>query len=113
MSQLELLSRQFPGQVFIPMTKAGLSIGYAEQTSYNLHHKGKFPLPVRKVGRKNMVALLDLAAFMDGKIIASEPERCAPATEEKEVRRVGRPTKAEQIAARRRAAAAAGLRFSS
>lgn len=64
MNTAELIMAQFPGRVLIPLIAAGKSIGYAEQTSYNLHHKGKFPLRVRMQGRKPMVALTDLVKYM-------------------------------------------------
>lgn len=66
MNTTDLILAQFPGRVFIPMVKAGEAIGYKEQTSYNLHHKGKFPLRVRMQGRKPMVALTDLIAYVAG-----------------------------------------------
>lgn len=101
---LDLLVAQFPGQAYISMVQAGASIGYKPQTCYNLFHAGRFPLPVRKVGAKCMVALTDLAKFMNGEPI----ERREPAVESKPAvvtRRVGRPSKREMI--ERRASASA------
>jgi hypothetical protein len=93
MSPLSLIAAQFPGKTHIPMVDAGAAIGYEKQTCYNLFHHGKFPLPVKKVGRKSMVALLDLARFMQGE---SVEKPTAP------TRKPGRPTKKEQIERRNR-----------
>jgi len=104
-STLDLLVAQFPGQAYISMVQAGASIGYKPQTCYNLFHANRFPLPVRKVGAKCMVALTDLAKFMDGEpLVRPEP---APRTPKTPVtpRRVGRPTKREMIERRNAASA--------
>lgn len=92
---LDLLVAQFPGQTYISMVQAGAAIGYKTQTCYNLFHANRFPLPVRKIGAKCMVALTDLAKFMNGEPFAvveakEEPAPSAP-------RRAGRPTKREMI----------------
>lgn len=65
MTAKELILAQFPGRVYLPLIEAGAAIGYAEKTCYSLYYKGKFPLPVRKLGRKSMVALSDLVSFME------------------------------------------------
>lgn len=93
MTNIEILIMQFPGSIQIPATVAGAAIGYAEQTCYNLISKKQFPLPIRKVRRKNMVALHDLAKYMDGMNGVSTAEQ--PVLEK---RKAGRPTKAETIA---------------
>lgn len=100
---LDLLVAQFPGQTYISMVQAGASIGYKPQTCYNLFHAGRFPLPVRKVGAKCMVALTDLARFMNGEALQSH----GPAVEAalQPPRRVGRPTKREMIERRKAALA--------
>ncbi len=92
MTNIEILIKQFPGAIQIPATVAGAAIGYAEQTCYNLISKKQFPLPIRKVRRKNMVALHDLAQYMDGMSMTPVSERPP------EKRKVGRPTKAETVA---------------
>ena len=98
MTNIEILIKQFPGTIQIPATVAGAAIGYAEQTCYNLISKKQFPLPIRKVRRKNMVALHDLAKYMDGMDAVQVAEQ--PVAEK---RRAGRPTKAETIARMRQA----------
>lgn len=100
---LDLLVAQFPGHAFIPMTQAGAAIGYKAQTCYNLFHLHRFPLPVRKIGGKNMVTLVDLARFMNGEtfeVVASNDEK---PQQPPAARRPGRPTKKEMIERRRAA----------
>lgn len=98
-STLALLVAQFPGQTYISMVQAGASIGYKPQTCYNLFHAGRFPLPVRKVGAKCMVALTDLAKFMNGETVERHDSVTRP--EPVAARRVGRPTKREMIERRK------------
>ena len=96
MNAMNLLVAQFPGRAFIPMTQAGAAIGYKPQTCYNLFHGGLFPLPVRKIGAKSMVALMDLANYMNG-----ESTQLKEVTIESSLpKKAGRPTKAEMIARR-------------
>jgi len=101
---LDLLVAQFPGQAYIPMVQAGASIGYKPQTCYNLFHANRFPLPVRKVGAKCMVALTDLAKFMNGELVECQQAPRKVEAPVKTPRRPGRPTKREMI--ERRAASA-------
>ena len=95
-SVLELLTTQFPGQIYITIAQAGAAIGYKRQTCYNLIHTQQFPIPHRKVGRKTMVALLDLAKFMGDDQPCVMPDVVQPDPP----RHVGRPTKAEERAKR-------------
>jgi hypothetical protein len=81
----------FPGQLFIPLVDAARAIGYAESSAYNLHSRGTFPIRVQKQGRKPVISILDLAAYLNAK--TEKPG-------EQPKRRPGRPTKAEQIARR-------------
>lgn len=69
----ELVLKQFPGRLYITLVEAGAAIGIKKQTSYNLHHKRMFPLPVRKVSNKPMVALTDLISYMTGDLKDREP----------------------------------------
>ena len=96
MKTADIILQQFPGTAMISITTAGNCIGYARQTSYNLCHKGKFPIPVRKVGRKSMVALLDLIKFLESQPEAGMEKSVEPIAIEPK-RRVGRPTKGEQV----------------
>lgn len=94
MNTFDIILAQFPGKTLIPITDAGAAIGYAGQTCYNLFHRGEFPMPVRKVGRKSMVSLIDLAKFMDAPTALYKEKATL---ESEQPRRRGRPTKAEQI----------------
>lgn len=87
----DLVLRQFPGKVMISLVEAGSCIGLARRTSYNLAHKKQFPLPIRKVSNKSMVALTDVIDYIKN---GSKP---APQEKEEIKRRPGRPTKAEQV----------------
>jgi hypothetical protein len=90
MDALDLITRQFPGKLFIPLTDAAIAIGYKKQTAYNLHSKGKFPIRVQKRGTNSVVSIMDLAAYLNLTDALAVPPK----------RRPGRPTKAEQIARR-------------
>lgn len=96
MDTIEVLIKQFPGVAMIPAVEAGKAIGYKPQTCYNLMSRKAFPLPVRKQGRNSMVALTDLAKYLDGVVDPLPTQEPEPAIK----RRPGRPTKAEQIARR-------------
>lgn len=90
MNAIELITLTFPGRLFVPLVDAAVAIGYSESSAYNLHSRGKFPIRVQKQGRKPVVSVLDLAAYLDAKTEQLEQQK----------RRPGRPTKAEQIARR-------------
>lgn len=93
MTPTELITLQFPNLVLIPLTAAGAAIGLAKQTSYNMRHKGVFPLPVRMVGTKPMVALTDLANYLEfGSVVVTSND-----VEVEPKRRTGRPTKRETV----------------
>ena len=106
MDYLEFVRAQFPGRLMITLREAGHAIGYAEQTCYNLVHAGKFPIKVRKVGRKSMVSLMDLATYLAETNAACGQNEEAARKAARHVasvpipvrRRPGRPTKAEQRA---------------
>jgi hypothetical protein len=94
----EIVLAQFPGRVSIPLVEAGKAIGYEQQTCYNLHCKGVFPLKVHKEGKKAMVALTELIRYLaERSPAANDPQ--VPA-EPKRVKRVdgrpGRPSAAER-----------------
>lgn len=72
MTPRELVLAQFPGRVAIPLIEAGKAIGLAAQTSYNLHHRGKFPMRVIKQNRKPMVSLIELIDYLEQRVPAPE-----------------------------------------
>jgi len=103
MTPRDLVLHQFPGRLQVTLTEAGRAIGnYEPQTCYNLHHAKKFPVPVRKVGKHNMVSLVDLIGYLEGKKVQEVLTTPEQPVAKLPKRRPGRPTKAE--AAARRAA---------
>lgn len=64
----------------------------AHQTLLNQLSRGTCRLPVFKQGRKWCVRVTDLAVYIDGQYLASNP----PASLD-QARRRGRPSKAEQV----------------
>lgn len=83
-------------QLLTPKTLAEL-LGLAEQTIYNRHSTGGNLPPCIKLGRLLRFRASDVDAWLNGQqaIAPPPPQLAAPK------RRRGRPTKAEQIAAKR------------
>lgn len=84
-------------QILLTPKTLGAMLGLAEQTIYNRHsNRGDLP-PVLKVGRLLRFRPSDVDAWL-----ASKEEPTAPTTTpiSSPPRRPGRPTKAEQVAAR-------------
>ena len=85
MTPEELVLKQFPGRLYITLVEAGAAIGMRPQTCYNYRAKGIFPLPVRMVGDRPMVALTDLIAYMHGRgNVSSKKRRGRPSARERE-----------------------------
>lgn len=95
MSGIELVLKMFPGKAAIPLIEAGAAIGMARQTCYNLHSTKKFPMPVFMRGRKPFVTASSLAGYIDAQNGADSR------LESLRTGKVGRPTKADQIARRK------------
>lgn len=86
-----------------------LVLGKTKVTGYKLLREGKFPLPVHGGGKEDyFVRLQDVAALLCDVQLPqqeqSDQSGAPPQTTPR--RRVGRPTKAEQLAEERRAALA-------
>lgn len=84
-----------------------LVLGKSKVTGYKLLREGKFPLPVQGGGKEDyFVRLQDVAALLCDVQLPqqeqSDQSGAAPQTTPR--RRVGRPTKADQLAAERRRA---------
>jgi predicted DNA-binding transcriptional regulator AlpA len=77
------------------------TLGLAEQTIYNRHSTGGDLPPVLKLGRLLRFRASDVEAWLARQVVAAAPPPPQPAAPP---RKRGRPTKAEQIAARRSAA---------
>jgi hypothetical protein len=88
MSTLDLLVRQFPGAVAVPLRQAGPCIGLDWRTLANREAQGRPILPSIKVGGRRMVKLLDLAAYIDSLGTPADPP---PAQAPQIKRRPGRP----------------------
>ena len=81
-----------------------LILGKSKVTGYKLLKTGNFPLPVYGGGKEDhYVRLQDVAAALCDVQLPQQSEPPHPA---KSGRRVGRPTRAEQLAEERRAALA-------
>ena len=92
-------------QLLTPKTLAAY-LGLAEQTIYNRHSMGGDLPPAIKLGRVLRFRPADVEAWLERQVSSPTPQ--APSLEKgatpvKTKRRPGRPTKAEQIAARRKA----------
>lgn len=62
---LALLETIFPGQVVIPVIKAGTALSLAPQTTRNKISAGEFPVTTFLLGGKRVVRKSDLAAYID------------------------------------------------
>ncbi|WP_374477663.1 helix-turn-helix transcriptional regulator [Zoogloea sp.] len=84
-----------------PQTLAA-ALGLAEQTIYNRHSTGGNLPPAIKLGRLLRFRPADVEAWLERqKQPSPSAASTAPVVQPPPVRRRGRPTKAEQIAARR------------
>ena len=90
-STIQILLARFNGQVLIPFTEAGKSIGIAGQSSRNMLFKHTFPVPTVLRGSRRYVHISDLAEYVD---------KLREQSTEKKSRR-GRPTKASKMQALR------------
>ena len=84
-----------------PKTLA-VALGIAEQTIYNRHATGGDLPPVVKLGRLLRFRPADVQHWLNQKQQATAPFAAASASQASSPRRRGRPTKAEQIIARRK-----------
>lgn len=78
--------------VVVDLPTAARECALAHQTLLNQLSRGTCRLPVFKQGRKWCVRVTDLAGYIDGQYLASNP----PASLD-QARRRGRPSKAEQM----------------
>lgn len=112
MTPRELVLAQFPGRLYLTLVEAGVALGMAPKTAYNMHALGKFPVRVTYMGttgKKPVVAIHDLIVHLEGGEPITPPakqEPPAPAPVLEKRRGPGRPTKRE---AKERAAALANL----
>lgn len=62
---IDLLLRQFDGQVLIPFAEASAAMGMAEQTARNRLRKGDYPVKTLWNGTRRLVHVADLAEYID------------------------------------------------
>lgn len=88
---LTLLLAQFPGQFKLTLRQAANALGIAEQTARNRVTNRSFPLPTFKEGKLRLVALVDLAAYLDSTSAAAACPAAAPPAPPEPMRKRGRP----------------------
>ena len=64
-SNLDLLRLQYPGQVFLALDDAAAAMARPAKSVKNAFYLGTLPFPTLKIGRRRVVALADLAAYLD------------------------------------------------
>lgn len=55
----------------VTLAEAAVVLGISERTAYRLAAADEFPVPVLKIGRRRMVAKVQLDAFLAGEQVAS------------------------------------------
>lgn len=96
MTHLQILSAQFGGALLVRPVAAGQVIAMAKPSVYNRVSAGTFPLPLVETPVGRMVRVADIAAYLD----SLTP--IMPIKAEGEPKPKGRPTKEEQVEAKRR-----------
>jgi predicted DNA-binding transcriptional regulator AlpA len=91
--------RDIVNQLLTPQTLADM-LGLAEQTIYNRHSTGGDLPPCFKLGRLLRFRPADVEAWLANHSSTAEQQPASASPPTPVVRRRGRPTKAEQIAAR-------------
>ena len=94
---LKIVQEAFPGALLIKPTQAGKLLNQSRQSSYNQIHLNRFPIPLAQdhLGRK-MVRIVDLVEYLD----TMQHIPASAGFVRKQI--IGRPTKKEQIEAKRR-----------
>lgn len=80
----------FQNRLLLTRVEAGFACGWAKQTVYNKITNEEYPIPTIEFGGRPMVRVVDLFEYIEN----LQPH---PTAAPVEVRRVGRPTKAESI----------------
>lgn len=65
LSNLDLLRLQYPGQVFLALDDAAAAMARPAKSVKNDFYLGVLPFPTVKIGRRRVVAIGDLAAYLD------------------------------------------------
>lgn len=93
---VDVLLAKFHGRILIPFLDAIDAIGINHQTARNKLHRGVFPVPTMLQGGRRFIAVTDLAAYLEQLYAAREKP--------KQKKKIGRPTKAELVAAKKSSA---------
>ncbi len=64
-TSLDLLLKQFPGKLFLSVQETGIASGRCGKTVRNEITLGVFPVKTVKIGRRRLVPIADLAAWLD------------------------------------------------
>lgn len=96
MNHLQLLSERFGGALLVRPITAGQVIAMAKSSVYNRVSAGTFPLPLVETPVGRMVRVADIVVYLD----SLTP--IMPIKAEGEAKPKGRPTKVEQMKAKRR-----------
>ena len=65
LSTLDLLRLQYPGQIFLGLDDAAVAMARPAKSVKNALYSGTLPFPTTKIGRRRVVSLRDLAAYLD------------------------------------------------
>lgn len=103
-STLKCLLERFNGAMLVRPVVAGTVICMAKPSVYNRCHLGTFPLPLVETTTGRMVRVVDIAAYLD----SLTP--IMPTKDDDEPKPRGRPNKAEEVEAKRRACTVPELR---
>lgn len=90
---VDVLLAKFYGRILVPFPDAVEALGYNRQTARNELVRGVFPVPTMLQGARRFIAVTDIAAYVERLYANREQPRPK--------KKIGRPSKAEQIAARR------------
>ena len=89
---VDVLQAKFNGRILVPFLDAVEALGYNRQTARNELVRGVFPIPTMLQGSRRFIAITDIAAYVE--LLYANREQPKPK------KKIGRPTKAEQVAAR-------------
>ena len=92
-SLVDVLLAKFNGRILVPFLDAVEALGYNRQTARNELARGVFPVLTILQGSRRFIAITDLAAYVERLYANREQPRPK--------KKIGRPTRAEEMAARR------------
>lgn len=90
---VEVLLARYSGQLLIPFLEGAGAMGYKHQTARNELTRGEFPVATLRRGGRRFIAITDLADYLEQLYATRDTP---PALKKK----IGRPSKVEQVAAR-------------